>query len=93
MAPKNNVRLASNEVYFATILDGRREWVMKDSTPTSTTVEITGDPKPMLRGLQARKTRWEELKVTISVKETQTGLIVEVKDGLPKKKKEVTAAK
>jgi len=74
---QENVRLASNRVYFAT-LDGRTGWKVTKDTVTSTQVRLWGNPEVMLQGLLQAKERIEELGVTILGKKEEDGLVIEV---------------
>lgn len=81
---KDNVRKASNEVYFAT-MDGRKSWKVVKDSDTSTQVVLLGNTESMLAGILEHKTRFDEMGVTVKGKKTDTGLIIEVTDGVVKK--------
>lgn len=78
---KDNVRKASNEVYFAT-MDGRKSWKVVKDSDTSTQVVLIGDTEPMLAGLLAKQPKFKDMGVTVRGKKTNTGLIIEVMDGV-----------
>lgn len=73
----DNVRRASNEVYFSTI-DGRSGWKIVKETKTSRQIILTGNTESMLAGLLEKKNKFEELGVTVLGKKTKTGLTIEV---------------
>jgi len=78
---KDNVRTATNEVFFAT-LGAKTSWKVVKDTDSSTQAILVGDTALMLEGIKAKKPRFDELGVTVLGKVTDTGLIVDVTDGI-----------
>ncbi len=78
---KDNVRKASNEVYFAT-MDGRKSWKVVKSSNISIQVILLGNTESMLVGLLEKQPKFKDMGVTVRGKRTDDGLIIEVMDGV-----------
>ena len=78
---KDNVRRASNEAFFAT-MDGRTSWKVVKDTNTSTQVILEGDSASMLAGLVEKKPKFTDMGVTVLGKVIDTGLVIDITDGV-----------